>query len=332
MGFRKPFSQVVLKSANSPPGQIGVVKGANHGGPGAVQKAEAEEKTAHLMAQAQALETLLQAGLERDPHVAVGAWGAEPTLADLPGDADAVSQPIHDRFVPAPLGLIESLAPGAAARHAKAVAEGEAALAAAMADWRRQNERRAEALAALKAQVDAHNQALEAIEAKLKAGEPETVRWYAGQVLAASPYPHSLHRQIEVTSGPTPRRLTVSLTVPDAKTVTPPFERYRFARAKGEVVPIKRSPEDTAALYARTIAQLALRTLHELFVSDVGHAIDVVDLRIAATAPDPSTGKPTTKPLASVGVSRADFEDIELAHVDPIACLDRLKTLSRAAG
>jgi restriction system protein len=42
------------------------------------------------------------------------------------------------------------------------------------------------------------------------------------------------------------------------------------------------------------------------------------------TTVDPATGKPTRQQLISASVARSTFDDLVLASVDPVACLEHL--------
>jgi restriction system protein len=332
MGFRKPISSVILSGGGGKSSQIGAVAGAHGFGPASALKTEVDNKNRHLKAEVHALETLLEVGLCRDAHVAVGEWRAGPTLDDVAPDTRAPEAPRHDRFVPAPLSPIARLVPGAGARHAEAVAAGEAALKAAAIEWDEQRRRQADALARLADEVEAHNHHLEALEGALKAGQPQAVQDYARRVLTKSPYPQSLPREIKIGFREASNQLNVVLRLPDMAEVVPPVERYRLAKPRGEIAAVKRSLEDGADLAERVVAQIALRTLHEVFSTDDGHAIGSVKLKITASAVEPSTGRSNVMPLVVLRVTRAAFDDMDLTRVEPIACLERLKALDGSRG
>jgi len=310
--MRKPISSVFIpKHADRGP-QIGVVKhpGGGHSGP--VRRTEAHEKNETLRSVIDALETILEVGLARDAHVGVGDWRREPTLADLPED----------------LGLLEQFSPAARAHHAEAVDAGEAQYRRAVADWKHAKELQAHAIADLQGAVQAQNNRLAELEQALKAGEPATVAWYAKEVLTKSPYPKRLERQVEVSLDPGTGTLKVRLGIPSFHHVVPSVEAFKYLRPTDEIKEVDRSPEERAALYERVEAQLVLRSLHEIFSTDISGAISGVTFSLDVIAVDPSTGRDTISPQLSLTVAKSAFDEIDLARVDPVACLQRLTTLA----
>lgn len=326
MGFRKPFSSVALAGQSDTRGTIGAVQGPKDGGLGSIRHGEVEEHNKALTREMQRLETILSTGLSRDPHVPVGDWRPTPTVADLPPELRDAQPPAPESFRPPPLKLFERLAPGAGARRAAAVAAGDAAFAQAMARWEETKLRQAEELERLAREAEAENRRLEALENRLRAGDRETVQWYAREVLDRSPYPPSLTRDIDLGFRGDSRYLRVRLRIPGPDDLLPKVERYRWNKQQGKISEVRRSPEVRAALYDKVVAELALRTLYEIFTTDDAHAIGWVVLRIKSASTNPRTGRPVIAEALAITVPRATFVELDLGRVDPLACLDGLKS------
>ena len=288
------------------------------------RRSEANDKNGALKAITQALDTILETGLARDAHVGVGDWRREPTLADLPTDLRDLAPPDPEQFKAEPLGLLERLSPDARARHAEAVDAGAARYRDAVADWERARARQVEALEALRVEVEEENKRLAEREQALKAGEAAAVEWYVAEVLNKSPYPKRLERQVKVGLDPATGTLKVLMSIPAAGHVVPTVEAFKYVKSTDEIKEVDRSPDVRAAIYDRVVAQLVLRSLHEIFGTDIGDAISRVALSLEVVAVDPSTGHDTISPLLSLAVGKSAFSSIDLARVDPLACLGRL--------
>jgi restriction system protein len=82
--------------------------------------------------------------------------------------------------------------------------------------------------------------------------------------------------------------------------------------------------------YARLIARISLRTLHEVFRSTPSEVIEAVVFNGRVTTIDRATGKQARPHLISVEAERSAFDDLVLAEVDPAACLKHLNALVSA--
>jgi restriction system protein len=324
LGLRKPLSSSVLSHQGDRGTQIGAVKHPPADHSVSARRSEAHDKNEALRAIIHALDTILETGIARDAHVGVGDWRRAPTLADLPADLRDLTPPDSEHFKPQPLGLLERLSPDARARHAEATEAGAARYRDAVADWERAQARQVQAIEALRVEIEAQNGRLAELERALKAGEPAAVEWYASEVLKKSPYPKRLERRIEVGLDPKTATLTVKMGIPEGGHVVPAVEAFKYVKPTDEIREVDRSPGERSAIYDRVVAQLVLRSLHEIFSSDDGDAISRVALSVEVVAVDPSTGHDTILPLLSLAVARSAFDAIDLARVEAIACLHRL--------
>jgi restriction system protein len=72
------------------------------------------------------------------------------------------------------------------------------------------------------------------------------------------------------------------------------------------------------------VAQVAIRTVHELLESDKAGHIDVVVFNGVVDTIDPRTGQPIRPCLITVRTTRDTFTEINLKQIDPAACLKYL--------
>jgi restriction system protein len=296
------------------------------------RQADVEDKNEHLGEILSDLGSILSTGLHRDPRFPMETLYRTASPEDLPAELAAKAEPDRKHFDPPPLGFIASLWPGAKAKYAEAVLAATGRFEAALAEWQGLNTRREEAMTALRATVEAHNRDIDALILELDAGQPEAIKAYSEFVLINSPYPEGFQHDLRVGPDlrvglvPESRQLVVDLRAPTIANLIPVVEQYRYVKAQDAVVPKAKSEKVRQSLYASVIAQLALRTIHELFAAaDIREHIETVVLNVYVVATDPGTGK-TVKPyIVSTRVSRQDFNELELASVEPVACLKRLK-------
>jgi restriction system protein len=69
------------------------------------------------------------------------------------------------------------------------------------------------------------------------------------------------------------------------------------------------------------IAQIALRTIHELFEADTLSHLETIAINAHVDTIDRRTGHPVRPCLLTLRTTRDAFEQLDLAHVDPEACL-----------
>jgi restriction system protein len=72
------------------------------------------------------------------------------------------------------------------------------------------------------------------------------------------------------------------------------------------------------------VAQVAIRTLHELLKSDKAGHIDTVVFNGLVDTTDPGSGQGIRPCLVTVRATRESFSQLDLDHVEPLACLKHL--------
>jgi len=192
-----------------------------------------------------------------------------------------------------------------------------------LATARANHERRA---AEIRADATARNAVVEARRAAFATGDAEAVEWFVGQVLDASRYPDGFPRQYQVAYRPENRDAVVEFELPPQH-VIPAVRGYRYVKTRDAIDPILRPENEIKQRYARLIACVALRTLHEIFAATPGDVVEAVVFNGRVNTIDRATGKPIRPHLLSVSAERATFADLVLAAVEPAACLKRLNAL-----
>ena len=90
---------------------------------------------------------------------------------------------------------------------------------------------------------------------------------------------------------------------------------------------LPRAEKEIKELYKSVIAQVALRTIHEILISTPGRVIELVTFYGKVSTTDPATGQPIQPLLLQVSAKREVFSTYVLSELDPVACLNRLNAL-----
>jgi restriction system protein len=189
-------------------------------------------------------------------------------------------------------------------------------LAAAEAAYRRRCEK-------LDSEVAAHNADVDAFANAFRAGDPQSIVEYFTLVLANSDYPEAFPQRYRVAFVPESKQLVVEYELPGVDCI-PTQREYRYVKSKDEITSIARPIKEIRSHYGSVVAQVTLRTLHEIFEADRDGKIETVVFNAVVNTIDPGTGREITPCLITVRTTRNVFEEVDLALVDPMACLERL--------
>ena len=325
-------------------------------------EAEVSARNAALSATYGEIDSILADTLEVDDYVDLETLRRvvehppfEPgQLAAASPRPDPIKAPRRPEFV-APLGEPKkfSLAFGAKKRYAALLALAQAGHDEALRAWEaevasvpsRQEEQdrayeaaenlRQQQLEAAKATYDAEcqqreaevaeaNRALDELIANLGYGVEDAVQEYVSIVLGNSVYPDSFPVSHEFAFDSAQGELTLKAGVP-APSSMPSIRQYKYIKARDEITETAQSQKEQRERYANAVAQVAVRTLHEIFEADRAGRIQTISLTVATQTIDPGTGRMTDIPFVAVASDRATFEAFDLSNVVPGATLVHLK-------
>jgi restriction system protein len=202
------------------------------------------------------------------------------------------------------------------ASHANAEQQRLANLAAARAQYEAEcREREQDAIAA--------NQRLDEMIQGLAYGVETAIQEYVSIVLGNSLYPEVFPVDHEYEFNSSMRELTLTALVPPPDQV-PRVKEYKYVRAKDEIVETALPQKDAKERYRHAIAQVGVRTLHEIFEADRAARIGTIALTLAAETIDAGTGLMKRIPLVAVAAERGHFTSFDLTNVVPQATLETL--------
>jgi restriction system protein len=175
----------------------------------------------------------------------------------------------------------------------------------------------------LSAQAEA-NAAVDAKRAAYEAGQPDSILEYIDLVLSASKYPDCFPKEFDIEYLAESKTVAVNYLLPSPDDM-PMLKAVKYVASRDDFEEQMISDSQAQRQYDDTLYKVVLRTVHELFESDVIGALDVAVVNGIVTATDRRTGKQVTSCILSLRVNRKEFMAINLAEVDPKACFVALK-------
>lgn len=171
--------------------------------------------------------------------------------------------------------------------------------------------------------VAEHNAGVGAWEDGVYTCQPEAVVQYLSHILDSSDYPEEFDERYRAAYSPESKALVLEYVLPDPEIVSP-VKEYSYVRAKDEIREKARPRAETATLYRGAVAALTLRTIRELFAAAPSDVLDVVTFNGIIETVSAATGAAIRPCVVSVRTTRAAFAAINLARVEPAACLAAL--------
>ncbi len=175
-------------------------------------------------------------------------------------------------------------------------------------------------------EIQAVNEQLDLLIANLGYDVEEAVQEYVSIVLGNSVYPECFPIEHDFTFNSALRELTLTVLVPGPQDV-PNTKEYRYVKAEDEITSTNLPVKEQKDRYSNAIAQVALRTLQEVFEADRAGKVSTIALSVETEAIDAATGRLRRTPLAVVAADRESFKTYDLANVVPLATLQHLGAL-----
>jgi len=302
------------------------------------RKAEAAAMAEDVRARLAELDGLLKAGIRDRPVVTFASLRRADTYP--PFDASQLGEPlpppIWENFAPAPPSGIGKIL-GGGGRFERQLDNARAVYAQAVEQHAVAEADRCRQLAARRAAYDAaaaafavavaeHNAGIDQFQRDCRAGDPEAVAEFCTLVMDSSVYPEGFPHHTRAVYRPDPREAVIEWELPPQSVI--PLDRdYRYAATRDAIDALPRAEKEIKDRYRTVIAQVGLRTIHEILISTSGSVIDLVTLYGYVSTKDPATGQPIRPLLLQVSATREVFSNYILSELDPVACLKRLNAL-----
>ncbi|GAB3652815.1 restriction endonuclease [Actinocorallia lasiicapitis] len=280
------------------------------------------------------LDELLVSGLGR--NTAVDVNGMKERRAHLPFEPGPAARPEPpprpEQFAPPqPTGLSRLFG---GAKYEEAVRQGRLAYETACAEHATREQARRTQLEGL--QREHARRVAEAVERTrrqhaevdaylrdLATGLPSAVVAYFDFVLNSAPSPEGFPAEWRMAYVPDSRQLVVEYELP-AIGVIPKVKAYRYVKTSDAIAETARPATQIRARYTSVVGQLALRVVRDLFTADTRAQARSIVLNGMVSTVDAATGRPIRPCLLTLRTTRETFAELDLAHVDPAACLRHL--------
>jgi restriction system protein len=147
---------------------------------------------------------------------------------------------------------------------------------------------------------------------------------YCDMVINNSKYPESFPNNFEIEYNPENKILIIEYELPSQKDI-PAIKEVKYIASKKQLKEILIPESQINKMYDDTIYKITLRTLHELFESDVINKIDAISFNGWVKSINKATGKEENNCILSIQVKKTEFMNIDLSKVDPKTCFKTLK-------
>ncbi|HEU4350136.1 MAG TPA: restriction endonuclease [Actinoplanes sp.] len=298
--------------------------------------ADAAVANADVRARLSDLDTLLQSTLDVDDHIDLHRFKKPITVPPFdPGRLGRpLPEPSWDSYQPpSPRGVGKILGGERLAQNHTAAAR--QAYQEARARWVEAETGRLRQLAAreqayeesirrYRAKITAYNAEVDRFAKAVANADPSSVVEYFAMVLGNSVYPDDFPQHFRLAYLPKQKHLLIEYHLPPVE-VIPVVKEYRYDRVRDDLVAVPRDEAEVRRRYTEIIAQVALRTVHEIVEADRGGLVSKVSLNGIVDTIDRRTGNFVRPCLVTLRTERETFAAIKLGRVDPVACLKHLQ-------
>ena len=279
------------------------------------QTAAVVEKNADLATKRHKLENLLKDGLIQDSFIDLDSLKMKPRISAFDG-----KRPERRSYLPnSPSGL-GSFMPWKKRAYERQYEAAEAKYREDRHNFMEALDEHQRKVDQEQAEVEAHNAEIERYKQDFAAGEPAAIAEYFGLVLENSDYPAGIPKQTEVAFEADTETLRIDFALPAIDAI-PGAKSYAYDRLRDEITETNAPQKQRAQLYALVLAQISLRTVHEVFTADRANKVVSIVFEGFVDGLNPSTGQPGRFCLVALKVTRQQFDSLDLRQVEPRACL-----------
>jgi len=171
-----------------------------------------------------------------------------------------------------------------------------------------------------------HNYKVEQARTAYEKLDPNGIKNYFELVLERSEYPDSITISPAVVFDSFSKIVAIEMELPNPTSLVQVNE-YKYSPSKGITEkPLKKA--EIESNYNSLVAQIALRTIHEICEADYQRSVDIVVFNGWVQGVDKKSGEDFLNCIISLQVGRTEFEQIKLERVDPAECVRHLRGVS----
>jgi restriction system protein len=199
----------------------------------------------------------------------------------------------------------------------------------AMAREKHEFERRVykEALERLTKDVDTANAEIDELIRSCAVLDPDAISSYFSLVLKDMKLTEEFSGTPTIVYNHNERHILVECEAPTPENCIPRIDKYRYIKTGDRIDEVPRAERAVRSLYADAVSNYAIRYLHDILAYDRYNAVDIVSLNVFVSSMDRSIGRKVRPCIISIRVSKEEFNELNLANVDPKLCLKRLRAI-----
>lgn len=168
-------------------------------------------------------------------------------------------------------------------------------------------------------------QELETFKNEYFAFETNSVISYVEIVLKSSIYSVNWDKKQRIAYSSKSKELLIEFELPNID-IIPTVSEYKYVKSKNEINKKQRKKSELEICYKKLICNISLRTIYEIIKSDQANAVNTICFNGYIISTDPSNGNIVNRVIISILTSKDEFEQIKLEKVDPICCIQGLKS------
>lgn len=171
---------------------------------------------------------------------------------------------------------------------------------------------------------DAYNKKIDKLREEYTNKNEEAIEEYCEIVLNSSEYPDTFPKDFELQYKSANGMLLIDYMLPSIEDI-PNLNIVKYVKSRDEFTEKYLSLSAHLKLFDSAVYQISLRTIHEIFEADVVEAIQSVNFNGIVNAVNSSTGHMESNCIISIQAQKEQFNEINLAKIDPKQCFKSLK-------
>jgi len=176
----------------------------------------------------------------------------------------------------------------------------------------------------------AYNQRIDSMKISYHNRDQNSVVEYCDMVLNNSEYPTSFPRSFEIEYVPGTKILVLEYQLPPPGAF-PSVKEVKYIASRKELKKSFLPESQQTKMFDDATYKITLRTIHEVFEADRADAIDAVSFNGWVKAINKANGKEENNCILTIQAKKAEFEEIDLANVDPKVCFKNLKGIASSS-
>ena len=154
--------------------------------------------------------------------------------------------------------------------------------------------------------------------------EPESIEHISNLILSNSEYHENFPQDFELEYNPENKILIIEYQLPSLEDI-PTLKEVKYIQTRDEFTEKHITKTQLNKLYDDILYHITLRTVHELYEAHETDVLDAIIFNGHVNSIDPATGQKTNACVLSIQANKEEFDEINLAMVEPKACFKKLK-------